>query len=93
MADVKRVRIVKREERASGRPKTEPRPARPESGERETRNAVTEWVRDHRRRSEEFRVNYSPRPPLNGRRTGRSSWNFKKNDSPSPSTPGTDSFR
>lgn len=59
MADVKRVRIVKREERASGRPKSEPRPAAPANGERETRNVVSEWVRDHRRRSEDFRVNYS----------------------------------
>jgi hypothetical protein len=59
MADVKRVRIVKREERTALKPKSNARPTPPESGERETRNVVTEWVRDHRRRSEEFRVNYS----------------------------------
>ncbi|HYN85646.1 MAG TPA: hypothetical protein VER32_10350 [Pyrinomonadaceae bacterium] len=56
---MKRVRIVKRQERASAAPKPEPRPARPAGAERETRNVINSWVRDHRRRVEETRANYS----------------------------------
>lgn len=59
MPDVKRVRVVKREERSSAAPKQQPRPVRPAGAERETRNVINSWVRDHRRRVEETRVNYS----------------------------------
>ncbi|HEX5708311.1 MAG TPA: hypothetical protein VFX96_13490 [Pyrinomonadaceae bacterium] len=59
MSESKRVRIVKREQRADARPKTEARAERPADGERETRNVVSGWVREHQRRTEEFRVNYS----------------------------------
>lgn len=62
MADARRIRIVKREERAAEPRKPEPRRRRPEGaaeGEREARDVVSGWVRDHQRRSEEFRINYS----------------------------------
>jgi hypothetical protein len=65
MEHTKRVRVVKR-----GRSGHETEPARvvvakPESRmpgsnvDREVRDVVSDWVRDHKRRSEEFRHNYS----------------------------------
>jgi hypothetical protein len=62
MENVKRIKIVKRSggaanvaaaraEETDGRPEREAR--------RETREVVSDWVRDHRRRAEEFRENYS----------------------------------
>ncbi len=58
MENAKRIRIVKRSggaaeraEETAGRMERETR--------RETREVVSDWVRDHRRRAEEFRENYS----------------------------------
>jgi hypothetical protein len=64
MENSKRIRIVKRGAAATvvaaagvaagggaARPEREAR--------RETREVVSDWVRDHRRRAEEFRKNYS----------------------------------
>lgn len=60
MENSKRIRIVKRGAAATtavaagdgaGHPEREAR--------RETREVVSDWVRDHRRRAEEFRENYS----------------------------------
>jgi hypothetical protein len=64
MENSKRIRIVKRGAAATvvaaagaaagggaARPEREAR--------RETREVVSDWVRDHRRRAEEFRENYS----------------------------------
>ena len=63
MENARRIKIVKRsggaatdaaaraEETAAGRTEHETR--------RETREVVSDWVRDHKRRAEEFRENYS----------------------------------
>ena len=60
MMDGKRVRIVKRKQ--SDQPSvpgqvTGRSPVR--DGSREVRDVVSSWVRDHARRTEEFRENYS----------------------------------
>lgn len=60
MENVKRVRVIK-----GGRGACEPEqsPRAVESAARgpvrETRDVVSDWVREHRRRSEEFRQNYT----------------------------------
>jgi len=66
MENVKRIKIVKRGEAATvsalagagaaagGTAVRSEREAR-----RETREVVSDWVRDHRRRADEFRENYS----------------------------------
>jgi hypothetical protein len=81
MENVKRIRIVKRGaaatvpaarvEETATRSEREPR--------RETREVVSDWVRDHRRRADEFRENYSAlldklgfSSPLTCRTTGAS---------------------
>jgi hypothetical protein len=61
MENVKQIRIVKRGGptlTAATRPgDTAVRTER--EARRETREVVSDWVRDHRRRAEEFRENYS----------------------------------
>jgi hypothetical protein len=60
MADVKRVRIIKRG--ASEQPsETVQAAGRTPAGDgnREVRGVVSSWVREHSRRAEEFRSNYS----------------------------------
>jgi hypothetical protein len=56
MKDVKRVRVIK-----GGRAAAQSSCAVEAAREpvRETRDVVSDWVREHRRRSEEFRQNYS----------------------------------
>lgn len=59
MEQAKRVRIIK-----GGRAAQATEPARvtadsPAAQGREVRDVVSDWVRDHRRRSDEFRRNYS----------------------------------
>ncbi|MFN2414301.1 MAG: hypothetical protein ABR603_04075 [Pyrinomonadaceae bacterium] len=59
MGQPKRVRIIK-----GGRAAQQAEAARvvadePAAPGREARDVVSDWVRDHRRRSEEFRRNYS----------------------------------
>lgn len=54
----RQVRVIKREQR--GQSAAEPAPAREaRSAERELKEVVSGWVRDHQRRAEEFRQNYS----------------------------------
>ena len=56
MEHEKRVRIVKREDETRGGGRAvEARPA----AAREAKDVVSGWVREHQRRSEEFRNNYS----------------------------------
>ena len=82
MENAKRIKIVKRgggaasvaaarAEDSAGRTERETR--------RETREVISDWVRDHRRRAEEFRENYSAlldrlgfNSPLSCRTTGAS---------------------
>lgn len=64
MENSKRIRIVKRGAAATvvaaGAAAAGGGAARPErEARRETREVVSDWVRDHRRRAEEFRENYS----------------------------------
>lgn len=56
MKDVRHVRVIKGG-RAAARPSGAVEAAR--EPKRETRDVVSDWVREHRRRSEEFRQNYS----------------------------------
>jgi sugar (pentulose or hexulose) kinase len=65
MENAKRIRIVKRGAAAAvtaagaGAAAAE-KAARPErEARRETREVVSDWVRDHKRRADEFRENYS----------------------------------
>ena len=55
MEHEKRVRIVKRGLRNEAAAPAEARPA----AAREAKDVVSGWVREHQRRSEEFRSNYS----------------------------------
>ena len=57
MDNVKRIRIVKRGETAGAAGHAAARSER--EAHRETREVVSDWVRDHRRRADEFRENYS----------------------------------
>jgi len=62
MENVKRIKIVKRGAAATATVVTAAgdTAARPErEARRETREVVSDWVRDHRRRADEFRENYS----------------------------------
>ncbi|HEV7890036.1 MAG TPA: hypothetical protein VGP08_05330 [Pyrinomonadaceae bacterium] len=60
MENSKRIRIVKRGAAATVVAAAGGGAARPErEARRETREVVSDWVRDHRRRAEEFRENYS----------------------------------
>ena len=60
MADAKRVRIIKGGQAARQAEAARAEAAeRPAAGGREVRDVVSDWVRDHRRRSDEFRRNYS----------------------------------
>ena len=60
MENSKRIRIVKRGAAATVVAAAGDRATRPErEARRETREVVSDWVRDHRRRAEEFRENYS----------------------------------
>jgi len=66
MENVKRIKIVKRGAAAAtlvaaaGAAQAGDKAARPErEARRETREVVSDWVRDHRRRADEFRENYS----------------------------------
>ena len=64
MENVKRIKIVKRGVAATaagaGAAAGDTAAARSErEARRETREVVSDWVRDHRQRSEEFRRNYS----------------------------------
>ena len=58
MENVKRIRIVKRGVTATTAGDTAAAHSERET-RRETREVVSDWVRDHRRRAEEFRENYS----------------------------------
>ena len=58
MEQAKRVRIVKREQRDSGAPSADAA-RRAATPARDARDVVSGWVREHQRRSEEFRQNYS----------------------------------
>ena len=81
MENVKRIRIVKRGAGANvsvARAEETARRTERES-RKETREVVSDWVRDHRRRAEEFRENYSAlldklgfSSPLTCRTTGAS---------------------
>ena len=61
MENVKRIKIVKRGAAANvSAARAEETAVRTErEARRETREVVSDWVRDHRRRAEEFRENYS----------------------------------
>jgi len=64
MENQKRIRIVKRGAAAAvtaaGAAQAAEKAARPErEARRETREVVSDWVRDHKRRADEFRENYS----------------------------------
>ena len=63
MENVKRIKIVKRgggAAAAATAARAEDSNSRTErESRRETREVVSDWVRDHRRRAEEFRENYS----------------------------------
>lgn len=58
MAQAGKIRVIKRGMRqAAG---VEAKAAAPEvAPEREVKNVVSEWVRDHQRRTEEFRRNFT----------------------------------
>ena len=60
MRQDRQVRVIKRDkrERAGGTDKEAPVPVE-RTSERELRTVVSGWVSEHRRRSEEFRQNYS----------------------------------
>jgi hypothetical protein len=81
MENVKRIRIVKRGAAANvSAARAEETATRTErESRRETREVVSDWVRDHRRRADEFRENYSAlldklgfSSPLTCRTTGAS---------------------
>ena len=81
MENVKRIKIVKRGAAAtvSAARVEETAPRTEREASRETRAVVSDWVRDHRRRAEEFRENYSAlldrlgfSSPLSCRTTGAS---------------------
>ena len=64
MENAKRIRIVKRGAAATvvaaGAVQAGDKAVRPErEARRETREVVSDWVRDHKRRADEFRENYS----------------------------------
>ena len=60
MEHEKRVRVVKRERRLEAAEAADcPRPAAAAGAAREVKDVVSGWVREHQRRSEEFRNNYS----------------------------------
>lgn len=62
MEQPKRVRIIKGGRAAQQQQQAEAAPAaadKPVAPGREVRDVVSDWVRDHRRRSDEFRRNYS----------------------------------
>jgi hypothetical protein len=62
MEQLRRVRIVKREQRAGGATDGDaaaPRESSAAVAAREAKDVVSGWVREHQRRSEEFRQNYS----------------------------------
>jgi hypothetical protein len=62
MENAKRIKIVKRSGGAAtvAAARAEETDVRTErEARRETREVVSDWVRDHRRRAEEFRENYS----------------------------------
>ncbi|HVF42991.1 MAG TPA: hypothetical protein VM936_08275 [Pyrinomonadaceae bacterium] len=62
MENAKRIKIVKRGTvaAAAGAEQAGRAAARTErEAHRETREVVSDWVRDHRRRADEFRENYS----------------------------------
>jgi len=59
MGQERRVRVVKRERRQEDAASVGPRPAAAAPAAREVKDVVSGWVREHQRRSEEFRNNYS----------------------------------
>ncbi|HEX8560426.1 MAG TPA: hypothetical protein VF668_20190 [Pyrinomonadaceae bacterium] len=60
MAETKRVRIIKGGRAAQPQTEAARAFAEPAAAQgREVREVVSDWVRDHRRRSDEFRRNYS----------------------------------
>ena len=59
MEHEKRVRIVKRGLKNGAAAPADPRPADAAPAAREAKDVVSGWVREHQRRSEEFRNNYS----------------------------------
>ena len=62
MENAKRIRIVKRSGGAAAQTaaRSEDSAVKTErEARRETREVVSDWVREHRRRAEEFRENYS----------------------------------
>lgn len=59
MENAKKVRVVKREERGRATVMSGDAHRQTPAPAREARDVVSGWVRDHHRRSEEFRRNYS----------------------------------
>ena len=59
MGQEKRVRVVKREQRLEAAAPDRPSPVAAALPAREVKDVVSGWVREHQRRSEEFRNNYS----------------------------------
>ena len=59
MEQPKRVRIIKGGRAAQATEAARVTADRPAAPGREAREVVSDWVRDHRRRSDEFRRNYS----------------------------------
>ena len=59
MGQPKRVRIIKGGRAAQATEAARGAAPAPAAPGREARDVVSDWVRDHRRRSEEFRRNYS----------------------------------
>ena len=59
MEHQKRVRIVKRDRKNEPAAPVDSRPATATAAARDAKDVVSGWVREHQRRSEEFRNNYS----------------------------------
>ena len=60
MREKRPIRLIrKRESQAGAGLAAEARPARTVNPEREMKNVVSRWVREHRQRSEEFRRNFA----------------------------------
>ena len=59
MENAKRIKIVKRGAAATVAAAGDTAVRAEREARRETREVVSDWVRDHRRRADEFRENYS----------------------------------
>lgn len=79
MENVKRIKIVKRVAAVGAAQAGDTAGRSEREARRETREVVSDWVRDHKRRADEFRENYSAlldrlglSSPLSCRTTGAS---------------------